>query len=118
MLKVKEVPREKIPDDYYILNFNYYYRCKYKDLKFYVGTMMKNNPKDFDIIKQFAESFVSEYKMVKDLINNNIYETAEEIQNYYYNEFGTFITFSNSLKIAKIYTNKKETIEELSLLFE
>jgi len=61
MLKIKEVPREKIPNDYYILNFNYYYRCKYKDLKFYIGTEMENNHKDDYIIKQFVESFVSEY---------------------------------------------------------
>ena len=56
--------------------------------------------------------------IIKDLINNNIYETTEAIQNYYYNEFGTFITFSNTLKIAKLYINNKERIEELSLLFE
>jgi DNA adenine methylase len=78
-----------------------------------------NHKEFFDwAAEQVHPVFVSEYNMLKDLINNNIYETAEAIQNYYHNEFGTFITFSNSLKITKMYMNNKERIEELSHLFE
>ena len=117
-IKVKEVSRDELPINYYIIKSNYYYKCKYKNLKFYIGTGIENNIGDEITKKSFIEIFVSEYNMVKDLINNNIYETAEVIQNYYHDEFGTFIKFSDSLKIAKLYMKKRETIEELALLVE
>jgi len=117
-IKVKEVSRDEIPMNYYIVKSNYYYKCKYKNLKFYIGTMIAHNNEDINTKKSFIEIFVSEYNMVKDLINNNIYETAEAIQNYYHDEFGMFIKFSDSLNIAKLYMKKKETINALSCLFE
>jgi hypothetical protein len=114
MIQLEEVMQSSIPDDYYVFDkLKYFYKCQYNDFIFYIGINTKTDNK-----RLFVEIFMDEYLSFESFLGKTIIlslsttTTAILIQ-YYHNNLKENITFSDAMKIAKLYIDNYYIIDDM-----
>ena len=99
-----------IPDNEHYINRGivYKYKCTYYNFTFYTTTDMKN----LDGVLHVCE-LVKRYFRIKKQIDITVEKTAENIQNYFYDERNKFLKYSHCMKMAKFYFNNQAIIDAM-----
>ena len=113
---VYAVDKDSIPDHYYICDgYKYFYKCAYNEFTFYIGTKYNTDLNELS----FVRSFLDEYNVFKHCITDtDTYIAAENIQNYYHDEYNRFVKYSDCMKITRLYQDNELVIEEMAKEFE
>lgn len=106
-MQVKIVSRDEIPKRYYLCkpsteDWKFINKIKFTNgLKYYIGSNYEI--KDLEGIK---ENLKSDYESYSE------YDTAPELQKYFYQQFDTFIEYNDCVKIFNYYKiNKKKILQ-------